>query len=63
MKKLKIYLPTIIFLLLTMLSAYLCTEYREQRYVFYYAMAIPSMVGLFISILIVAFMTINNDKR
>ena len=63
MKKLKIYLPAIIFLLLTLLSAYLCTEYREQRYVFYYAIAIPSMFGLFISTVIVAFITINNDKR
>ena len=54
------FLP-IFFILLLMLSAYFCTEFRSYKYLIFYLVSIPAIIGLFISGLILAIRNIGRD--
>jgi hypothetical protein len=56
-----IFLP-ILFTGLILLSGWMCTEFRDYRHIIFYAVSIPCFVGLFITAMILAIMTIGKNE-
>lgn len=63
MKDYKFQILTVIFLFMVIISALLCEEFYENRYIIFYTMGVPSMLGLGVCWYITAIMYMNNDKR
>jgi hypothetical protein len=52
----------IIFIIIITTSAWFCTEFREYRYIIFYTVSIPGFIGLFITAMILAFITIGKNE-
>ena len=52
----------ILFIILILLSALLCQEYRSIKYIIFYSLSVPAFVGLFISAMILVITTINKNE-
>ena len=56
-----IFLP-ILFTGIILLSAWMCFEFKEYRHIIFYTISVPCFVGLFITAIILAVITINKNE-